>query len=263
MGNCILEKKPLKILSADITFKFIAVLLPVIFILFWQSAANMDVLDETLLPSPKAIGLSFLTLLRNGKLIAYILDSCRRVVIGFLIGGGLGLVLGTLLGLHRHAQTASSVILGFLQPIPPIALIPLFILWLGIGEASKIAIIAVGSFWSVLLNTEEGVRSADPELLELSVVLEKSRREVLRKVIFPSAIPYIITGMRLGFSRAWSCVVAAEMIAASSGLGYMIEFARNLSKPAMMFCGVALIGLIGLLIDVGMYRLQQKLVYWH
>lgn len=249
-------------ISGSIAVKVLAVLLPVIIILVWQIAMSTGSFDETILPSPGSIFDSLLFMINNGTFFGYVLISCWRVVIGFLIGGGLGLVLGVPLGLSDKARSLTSVILGFLQPIPPIALIPIFILWLGIGEVSKIAIIAVGSFWSVLLNTEAGMRSAQPELIELSYVLGKSRKEVLTKIIFPSAIPSIITGIRLGFSRAWSCVVAAEMIAASSGLGFLIEYSRSICRSDMMFLGVAMIGLIGLLIDLGMYALQKKLVYW-
>ena len=253
----------MRTMMPDIIAKIAAVLLPVLLLLVWQYAVVGGYADPTMLPPPSDIWASFVELARSGKLTIFVLDSCRRVVLGFLICGGLGLILGIIFGLHPRLRTASSVLLGVIQPIPPIALIPVFILWLGIGEASKVAIIVMGSFWSVLLNTEEGVRAADPELVELAYVLEKSRKETLVKIIFPSAIPLIITGIRLGFSRAWSCVVAAEMIAASSGLGYLIEFARNLSQPALMFLGVGLIGLIGLIIDVSMLALQRKLVYWH
>lgn len=250
-------------ISGGVAIKVLAVLLPVIIILLWQIAMTTGIIDETILPSPGSIFEALLFMISNGTFFDYVLISCWRVVIGFLIGGGLGLVLGILFGLNDKARSITSVVFGFLQPIPPIALIPVFILFLGIGEVSKIAIIAVGSFWSVLLNTEEGMRSAQPELIELSYVLGKNRREVLTKIIFPSAIPSIITGIRLGFSRAWSCVVAAEMIAASSGLGFLIEYSRTLSRSDMMFLGVAMIGLIGLLIDLVMYALQRKLVYWH
>lgn len=252
-----------KSIKLDILAKLTAVIFPLLLIMAWQLAVERGSLDEMILPSPQSIIMALLALAENGKLGAFIIDSCRRVVTGFLIGGGLGLGLGIILGLHYRLQTVCSVVLGILQLIPPIALISVAILWLGIGEASKIGIIAVGSFWSVLLNTIEGIRAADDELLELARVLEKGRTEVLQKIIFPAAIPSVITGIRLGFSRAWSCVVAAEMIAASSGLGYLIEFARSLSQPPMMFLGVALIGFIGLIIDLSMYALQKKLVYWH
>lgn len=249
--------------SADWPVKVGSVLLPLGILVLWQATLDLGGLEQTVLPSPTAIFDGFVGLVENGMIWGYILDSCRRVGIGFLIGAVLGLLLGILLGLDRRVHALTRVILGVLQPIPPIALIPVFILWLGIGEASKIAIIVTGAFWSVLLNTEQGVRSTAPELLELSRVLQKGRWEVLSRVILPGAIPAIVTGMRLGLSRAWSCVVAAEMIAASSGLGYLIEYARTLSQPPLVFLGVGLIGLIGLVIDVVMYGVERKLVYWH
>lgn len=263
ISNTTTHKAALKKLPGDTLVKVAAVLFPVFLVAVWQVVMEMGLLDRAVVPSPDSIFAALLDMARSGTLLEYILTSCRRVIIGFLIGGGLGLALGIPLGLSERARNVTSIALGILQPIPPIALIPIFILWFGIGEVSKIAIIAVGSFWSVLLNTESGMRAADPELIELAHALEKSKGEVLRKIIFPAAIPSIITGMRLGFSRAWSCVVAAEMIAASSGLGYLIEFARSLSRSDMMFVGVAMIGLIGLLIDLLMYWLQKALVFWH
>ena len=156
-----------------------------------------------------------------------------------------------------------NLYIGILRPIPPIAWIPFLILALGIGELSKITVIAIGSFWPLLLNTIEGVHAADESLLELGSVLEKDRKTVIFKIILPSAIPSVFTGARLGISRAWSCVVTAEMIAASAGVGYLIQYARELSQPAVMLVGVAVIGLIGLLIDSAMMAIQHRILKWN
>jgi sulfonate transport system permease protein len=143
-----------------------------------------------------------------------------------------------------------------------IAWIPLFILWIGIGDGFKITLIALGTFWSVLLNTIHGIQSVDPKLLEVASALEKNRFIMIRKIILPAALPAILTGLRLGMGVAWSSVVASEMIAASKGIGYMIMFAREMAQPAKLMVGVFTIGLVGLLIDTIILKLQKWLIKW-
>jgi sulfonate transport system permease protein len=144
-----------------------------------------------------------------------------------------------------------------------IALVPLFILFFGIKETSKIAVITVGAFWPAFLNTQHGIQSVDWKLLNVAYVLKKNRWETLVKIIFPSALPSIFVGAKLGASSAWVCVVAAEMIAASSGIGYMVMFARETSQTTVMYMGILVIGLFGLLIDVCLTRLQKRLLGWN
>jgi sulfonate transport system permease protein len=141
-------------------------------------------------------------------------------------------------------------------------MIPLFIMWLGIGEESKIALVTVGAFWPVLLNTIAGVQSTDLKLVEVAEMFGKKRFVVLKDIIVPSAMPLLFTGLRLSISTAWSCVVAAEMIAADKGVGYLIMYARQMSKPAELFVGIISIGVIGLGIDILFRTLQNKVVYW-
>jgi sulfonate transport system permease protein len=143
-----------------------------------------------------------------------------------------------------------------------IAWIPLLILWLGIGEEPKVTVIAIGSFWPVLLNTIQGIHSVDPKLLEVASILEKSKWTVVTKVVLPSALPSIFTGIRLGIGSAWTCVVAAEMIAASQGIGFLITYAREMTQVHVVLVGVFSIGLIGLLIDTLILKLQNHILKW-
>jgi sulfonate transport system permease protein len=144
-----------------------------------------------------------------------------------------------------------------------VAWIPILILLLGIDEGSKIVLIAIGTFWPVLLNTSRGIRSADKKLLEVGVILEKSRTQMLRKVILPSAIPYIFTGIRLGVGNAWSCVVTAEAIAAATGIGYVIMYARELLQPDVLLVGVMTIGIVGLLLDLVLQQVEKRALRWN
>lgn len=235
----------------------------IVVIALWQTAATHGKINTSILPKPTWIVEKFTTMIEDGSLAKYTLVSLKRVFCGYVLGGGIGLILGFLIGLSKRLERFMNLYIGILRPIPPIAWIPFLIMALGIGETSKITVIAIGSFWPLLLNTIEGVHAADKSLLELGSVLEKDKKTIIFKIILPSAIPSIFTGARLGISRSWSCVVTAEMIAASAGVGYLIQYARELSQPAMMFVGVVVIGLIGLLIDVLMMAIQKNLLYWN
>jgi sulfonate transport system permease protein len=144
-----------------------------------------------------------------------------------------------------------------------IAWIPILILLLGIDEGSKIALIAIGSFWPVLLNTSRGIKNTDKKLIEVGVMLEKSRFQMLVKVILPSAFPFIFTGIRLGVGNAWSCVVTAEVIAAATGIGYVIMYARELMQPDVLLVGVFTIGVVGLMLDAVLLRVEKKVLRWN
>lgn len=232
-------------------------------LIFWEIASSNCWINPTIMSRPTKIWTKLLQVLEDGSLFLHVLASLGRVFKGFLIGAGLGLVLGLFIGLSERLEVVASLFVGILRPIPPIALIPFLILMLGIGEESKVTVIAIGSFWPMLLDTINGVKSADSELFELGRTLEKSRKTIIFKIILPSAIPAILTGARQSISRAWSCVVTAEMIAASMGVGFLIQYARELSQPALMFVGVVVIGLIGLLIDLVMMKIEKKLLYWN
>lgn len=241
----------------------ISIAAPILVLWGWHYVTVSGVTNQAILPSITKVVDTALTLIENGKLAGHLQISFQRVLKGFLIGAICGVVLGTLMGYSKFFHRFFGSLVGILRPIPMIAWIPLLILWLGIGEQTKVTLIAVGTFWSVLLNTIHGIQSVDYKLLEVAKVLKKTKVSVIFQVIVPSAVPSIITGLRLGFGVAWSCVVAAEMIAASKGMGYMINYARETSKPAEVLVGVFIIGLIGLLIDTILLRIQKRLVKWN
>lgn len=241
---------------------FTGLIIPVLVLIIWYTAGVLDKLNQALIPTLQTTLSTAGVLISNGSLFTDISVSFGRVLKGFAIGASLGVVIGTLMGLHKPIYNLLSSTVAVLRPIPMMALIPLFILWLGIGEGCKMALIALGSFWSVLLNTIHGIQSVDPKLLEVTTVLEKKRWVVLTQVYLPAALPAIITGLRLGMGTAWACVVAAEMMAASKGVGYMLMFARELSQPDKLMVGVFSIGLVGLLIDKVILFAQKKILWW-
>lgn len=240
----------------------IALIVPIILIVLWQILSDRGFIKQSVLPSPYAIFLAFIDMVKSGDLARNLSISILRVIKGYCIGATLGIICGIFIGLFRIAEKAVDLLVGFLRPIPIVAWVPVLILWMGIGEASKITVIVIGSFWPILINTIYGIKGADRKYLEVSEILEKSKLDVLRKIVFPSALPSIFTGLRIGIGSAWMSVITAEIIAATSGIGYSISYARELSQPDVMLVGVASIGVIGFLIDYIIKKLQLLVVRW-
>lgn len=236
--------------------------IPIVVCILWQICSENGYINKSILPSPEKVGQSFIKLLQNGSLFKHIVSSLVRVLKGYLIGTLAGISIGIIAALSKNVEKLLQIPIGVLRPVPAIALIPFFILWMGIGEESKVAVIVFGSFWPVLLNTIQGIKSTDAKLLEVGKILEKNKFTMLTQIIFPSALPSILTGLRLGISSAWTCVVAAEMIAASSGIGFLISYSREMSQPASLLIGVATIGLFGLVIDIIFTKLNIHLIFW-
>lgn len=234
----------------------------VLFIIFWQVSCILNLVNHSIVPSPARIFESFLWQVKQGLYFEHLGASCRRVLLGFLFGSFFGIFFGFLFGFVRIADDIFSAMFNILRSIPTIGLVPLFILWYGIGEKSKIIVIAISTFWSVLLNTQHGISSTDSRLLEVAAMLEKNKITVLQKIVLPSALPSIFTGIRLGLSAAWKSVVAAEMLASVRGIGYMISFAREMSQSDVLFVGLLTLGIIGLFIDVLLTVLQKKIIKW-
>lgn len=240
----------------------VAAIIPVLAFLVWENSSINGSLNTNILASPSQVLERFSLMLQEGTLIKNVMASGGRVLQGYLIGALLGFVIGTLDGLSKWVNKILLAVISLLRPIPPIAMIPFFILWLGIGEESKITIIVISSFWPVLLNTVQGIQSVDGKLLEVADSFGKNKLMVLFKIVLPSAVPSIFTGLRLGISQAWTAVVTAEMIAASAGVGYLIQYARELAQPDLLLLGIVTIGIIGLFIDLLVIFLEKKIVYW-
>lgn len=256
-------KKKKSILPENkITTIALAAILPILLIVYWYVGSENNLFNQSIIPTPHKMWVQFSKMISDGSLFGHIAVSFRRVITGYLIGALAGVLLGMLIGLYTRLNQMFIALIGILRPIPPIACIPLFILILGIGEASKTALIFIGSFWPCLLNTISGIHTTNKKLIEVAEVFGKNKLSILLNIILPSAVPSIFTGLRLGISTAWSCVVAAEMIASTEGVGYLIMYARQMTKPAMLFVGIISIGVIGLIIDLFMQFLQKKIVYW-
>lgn len=235
----------------------------VILIAFWEYASRAGWLNPSIMPAPSGIVQTFVTMVQSGRWQTNLLASLGRIVKGYIFGASCGLVVGFLMGNFKPIDKLLTILVGFFRPIPTIAWIPMFILWLGIGDLSKVTIISIGCFWPVLLNTVNGIKSVDKKLIEVAVVLEKSWLVKLYKIILPSALPSVLTGLRLAVSSALMGVLAAEMLAANSGIGFLITFGRELAQPGIMLVGVLTIAFMGLAVDFILIRVERHLLRWN
>lgn len=236
--------------------------LPLLLVAVWQALSAWGAVKPILLPSPLKVAAAFWSLAVSGDLFRHLGISLLRVLEGFAIATLAGLVLGLMVGLWRVVDQATDLLIQLLKPIPPIAWIPLAILWFGIGEAGKVYIIFLGAFFPILVNTVDGIRQTDRRYVELARILEVTRLRFVTQVVLPGALPAIMTGLRVGLMVAWMCVVAAELIAASSGIGYLITDARQMSQTDEVLVGMITIGIMGKLLDVSLKWLENRLIPW-
>ena len=237
-------------------------LVPLALLAVWQLAATLGWVDEYILPAPTVVFTTFIDLLASGELLRDVGISALRVAQGFALAAVAGLGLGLAMGLSKKFNAASDFLLKILKPIPPIAWIPLAILWLGLGEAAKVFIIFIGAVFPILFNTLDAIRQTDGRYVDLARVLELKRGAFVQKIILPGALPQIMTGLRIGITIAWMCVVAAELIAASSGVGYLIMQARALAQSDVVIVGMLVTGLLGKLTDGALRLVERSLVKW-
>ncbi|MDP3622729.1 MAG: ABC transporter permease [Methanobacteriaceae archaeon] len=241
---------------------YISLILPVSVIIIWAILTTFTgLIPSYFLPSPSEVLQSFETLLMNGQLVQDTSLTLMRVVLGLTVSALVGIPLGILMGWSSTVKDFSSLVVGILRPIPPIAWIPFAILWFGVGLESAIFIIFVGSVFPILINTMDGVKRVDKVLLESAYTLGASNSQVLRKVAVPASLPSIVTGLKVGVGVGLMCTVAAEMIGSNSGLGYLIFTSTSMLDTGSAIVGMLSIGVIGLGADYLFSRIEKE-VSW-
>lgn len=237
----------------------LSLLLPAALLLLWWALTREGGVPPLLLPAPERVAERAWRLLASGELPRHAAASMARVFTGFLLSAAAALALALLI--HRLPRTGDflSLVLNALRVIPPLSLVPLLILWLGIDEAPKIAIVVLASFFPVHLSALSALRNVSDAYRELAAVFRLSERQVVRHILLPGAAPGILTGLRLGFGYAWRALVGAELIAAASGLGYLIEDASLLARTDVVVVGILTIALLGILCDALFGRIAASL----
>lgn len=237
-------------------------IIPVVTIILWQLAGSTGLISAQFLPTPLSIARAFTGLLVTGELTHHLGVSMGRAGIGFLIGGILGLLFGLLTGLFRSVEYVLDPSVQVLRLVPHLAIAPLIILWFGFGEMSKVVIILTGSFFPLYINTFMGIRNVDNKLFEVSRVLGFSPYQKLRRLILPAALPGILLGLRLSLAVAWIGLVVAELIGSQSGIGFLINEAKQNSNTEVVFVGIIIFAIIGKLIDSLFRIIERKFLFW-
>ncbi|MEO5805610.1 ABC transporter permease subunit [Devosia sp.] len=237
--------------------------LPVALIAFWQLAASAGLISNRLMPAPVDVARAFWDKASSGELAVNIGVSGLRALSGLAIGGSIGFLLGLANGLSRLSYTVTDTTLQMLRTIPNLALIPLVILWFGIGEEAKLFLTALGVFFPIYLNTLHGVRNVDPQLIEMGQVYGMKGFTLFRKVIFPGALPSIFVGLRFSLGIMWLTLIVAETLSSSSGIGYMANTAREFMMTDVVVLALVIYALLGKLADVVARFLESRTLQWH
>jgi ABC-type nitrate/sulfonate/bicarbonate transport system permease component len=241
------------------SFTYMPLLIAVI---AWELYVRANPGMAIFLPSPSDILSSFFDLIKSGTLQSDIFASLRRVAIAITVAAAIGYPLGLLMGMSRAARWFFEPLIGFFRPIPPLAWIPLSIVWFGITESQNIFIIFLGAFFPILLNTYEGARSINSIYIRAAENLGATPFSMFARIIFPASMPAMFVGLRVGGGVAWMALVAGELVAASSGLGHLISQGRLLFKSDQIIVGMVTIGVIGIMLDSAVLLVQKMLLKW-
>ncbi|MFE5389799.1 ABC transporter permease [Bacillus thuringiensis] len=239
-----------------------AITIPVIILIIWQLAGVFGLVSKTVLPTPLDIFLAFQELIKTGELFGHLSISVFRAAAGFFIGGGLGIILGTIVGFSARSEQYLDPSVQMLRTVPHLAVAPLFVLWFGFGETSKVLLIADGAFFPLYVNAFLGIRGVDSKLFDVARVLEFSKRKLITKLILPSALPNLLLGARLSLGVAWVSLVVAELMGSTEGIGYMIMDARQFSNTDIVFVGIIIFAFVGKFSDSLVRLLEVKFLRW-
>jgi sulfonate transport system permease protein len=236
---------------------------PVLLLVVWEVLAQAGWLSPHILPAPSKVIKTAFKLATSGSLLNDLGVSLTRAAAGFAIGSGVGFVLGVLVGFSRVAEAAIDRSVQMIRAIPFLAVLPLVIVWLGVGEAEKIFLVALGVTFPIYINTTLGIRQVDPKLIELGRVQALGTFELIRRIILPGALPSILTGVRYALATAWLALVVAETIGAQSGIGFLAMDAREFLRTDVVVLTIVIYALIGVAADAIARFLERRLLAWH
>lgn len=238
-----------------------ALLLPMILFVGWHLCCQHLSLSNYLLPTPSMVFGALFDMIISGELFSHVVASLTRVMIGFVLTSSVALSFACIFIRFPQCYAYFHVTFEAIRVIPPLAFSPLLIVWMGIGEGPKITIIFLAAFFPIFLNAYSGLRNIDTRYLELAKSLDLSRFETIKHIHFPFAVPSIVTGLRLGFGYSWRALMGAELIAAASGLGFLIVDAEELARTDKAMAGIIVIAILGLILDTLIKRLTKNAHY--
>jgi NitT/TauT family transport system permease protein len=242
--------------------RLLSIASPVALLVIWQIASSVGALDARFVPSPVSIGLAAYDLIATGELFMHLEVSLFRIFAGFALGAIPGIAIGVLMGLSRWMRAALDPIVAALYPIPKIALLPLVMLYLGIGEISKVVLVAFAVVFLVLINSMAGVLAIEPVYFDVAKNYNAPRRKLWTRVVIPAALPFIFVGMRLGIGVALIVIVAAEFVAARSGIGFLIWSSWEVLRVENMFVGIIVITVLGVVTTLVLREIERWAIPW-
>lgn len=237
-------------------------IIPVLIVLLWLGATFSGSVPESILPGIPKVGKSFINMIKAGQLGNDLFVSLMRVIKGYLVSVLLGVTLGTLMGMSPNLKRMFLPVITVIRQIPIIAWIPLIILWAGIGAASKVIIIVIAAVFPILVNTLSGISETSERYVEVAKLYRLSKWQTFIKVYLPHALPQILVGLKLGLGVSWMAVVAAELIASTSGIGYRMSDARSLMQSDVVIVCMIVIGALGIIMDKGLSVIFSLFTPW-
>ena len=239
-----------------------ALVAPVLLLLLWQLACLSGLFPPQILVPPSGVAKALADMAASGELQRHVGDSLSRLLIGFAIGAGAGMIFGAALALSRLVEAALSPLFLTLWQVPVIAFVPLMVMFLGIDEPFKIAVVAIAAFFPMALATFDGIRGVPRNWFDVAKVYRLRLHQLIRRILLPATVPAVLTGLRISLTRAWVVLVAAELLAADSGIGQMMEMGRQLFQIDVVLAGVVVSGLVGFLLDRGARWIESRASRW-
>lgn len=237
-------------------------IVPTILLAAWAVAAKKALIPPQILPAPGAVAQTLLDQIESGELFSNFAISSLRVAGGFLLGGAIGVAAGVAMGLSRKVEQYVFPLFNAVSQVPVLGWLPLAMMVLGIGESLKIVLIAHATLVPIALNALKGIRNVPRAYIDVAKTFQFSKGQLLRKVVFPASVPTLFVGVRYGLTQAWLSLVTVELLASSEGLGFMIVWGRQLFQLDLVLAAIIVVGVVGLLLDRGLERLEARLLRW-
>jgi len=249
--------------SKHVLYRWLSWTVPAIVVLLWEAAARLGLIAPQVLPAPSSVFATAANMTQNGELFIHLGVSLLRAAGGFVIGGSIGLALGVLVGFSPFAQALLDRPIQMIRAVPFLAMLPLVIVWFGVGEVAKIFLVALAVLFPIYINAMLGIRQIDPKLMELARVIGMSRAGVVRRIVIPGAMPSILTGVRYALAHAWLALVIAETLATTRGIGFLAMDAREFLNTNVILLTIIIYAIIGVVADALVRMLESRLLSWH